>query len=47
MVQKIGLKIVPHLNPYQMCGLRNGVEIKVSKRCLVSFSINKTYKDCV
>ena len=45
MVQKLGLETVPHPNPYQMCGLHNGVEIEVSKQCLVSFSIGKTYKD--
>ena len=32
-------------NLYQVCGLRKGIEIKVSKRCLVSFSIGKSYKD--
>ena len=45
MVQKLVLEIVPHPNPYQVCGLRKGVVIEVSKQCLVSFSIGKTYKD--
>ena len=45
MVQKLGLEIVPHPNPYQVCGLCKGVVIDVSKKCLVSFSISKTYKD--
>ena len=45
MMQKLGLKIVSHPNPYQVCGLRKGVEIEVSKKCLVSFFIGKTYKN--
>ena len=46
MVQKLCLETVPHPNPYQVCGLRKGV-IEVSQRCLVSFSISKSYKDKV
>ena len=45
MVQKHGLETVTHPNPYQVCGLHKGFVIEVSKRCLVSFSIGKTYKD--
>ena len=44
IVQKLGLETVSHPNPYQVCGLRKGV-IEVSQRCLVSFSISKSYKD--
>ena len=44
MVQKLGLETVPLPNPYQVCGLCKGVEIEVSKRCLASFSISKSYK---
>ena len=46
MVQKLGLKNIPYPNRYQVCGLHNCV-IEVNKRCLVFFSIGKTYKDAV
>ena len=45
MVQKLGLETIPHPNSYQVCGLRKSVVIEVSKCCLVSFSIGKSYKD--
>ena len=45
MVQKLGLKTIPHPNPYKLCWLQKGNEIKVKTRCLVSFSIGKSYKD--
>ena len=45
MVQKLNLQTIPHPNPYQLHWLQKGSEIKVSKRCLVSFSIGKSYKD--
>ena len=45
MVQKLKLETVPHPNPYQLCWLPKGNEIKVNKRCLVSFSIAQSYKD--
>ena len=47
MVQKLKLEIIPHPNPYQLCWLQKGNEIKVSKSCLVSFSIGKSYRDDV
>ena len=47
MVQKLGLEIVLHPNLYQVCRLHKGVVIEISKRCLVSFFIGKTYKDKV
>ena len=46
MIQKLGLEIILHPNPYQLCLLLEGIEIKFSKRCLVFFfSIGKNYKD--
>ena len=45
MVQKLGLETVLHPNLYQVCRLHKGVVIEISKRCLVSFFIGKTYKD--
>ena len=47
MVQKLKLETVPHPNPYHLYWLQKGNEIKVNKRCLVSFPIGKTYKDDV
>ena len=47
MEQKLKLQTIPHLNPCQLCWLQKGNEIKVSKRCLVSFSNGKRYKDVV
>lgn len=45
MVDKLGLKIVQHSHPYKLSWLQKNNEIKVNKRCLVSFSIGKNYKD--
>ena len=45
MEQKLDLETVLHPNPYQVCGLRKSVVIEISKWCLISFSIGKTYKD--
>ena len=45
MVQKLGLQNVPRSNPHQLCRLQKGNEIKVRKWCLVTFSIDKNYKD--
>ena len=39
MVQTLNLKLVPHPNPYKLCWLQKGSEIKVKMRCLVKFSI--------
>ncbi|XP_065017690.1 transposon Tf2-1 polyprotein [Musa acuminata AAA Group] len=47
MVQKLKLDTIPHPHPYQLCWLQKGNDIKVTKRCLVSFSIGKYYKDKV
>ena len=43
MVKKLNLETIVHPTPYKMCGLQQGDEIKVSTRCLVSFSIGKNY----
>ncbi|XP_048133303.1 disease resistance protein L6-like [Rhodamnia argentea] len=45
MVAKLGLKIEDHPQPYKLTWLRKGNEVKVSKRCLVQFSIRKMYSD--
>ena len=45
MVQKLKLDTIPHPHPYQLCWLQKGNDINVTKRCLVSFSIGKYYKD--
>ncbi|GLT29252.1 hypothetical protein SLA2020_041290 [Shorea laevis] len=47
MVDKLQLKTEPHPQPYKLKWLHNDFELKVSKRCLVSFSIsNKYYDEC-
>ncbi|GJR32797.1 reverse transcriptase domain-containing protein [Tanacetum coccineum] len=45
MVEKLGMKTEDHLEPYQLTWLKKENTIKVSKRCLVQFSIGKSYKD--
>ncbi|XP_071688487.1 uncharacterized protein [Rutidosis leptorrhynchoides] len=45
MVEKLGLKAEDHPEPYQLTWLKKGNRIKVTKRCLVKFSIGKKYKD--
>ncbi|GJS71070.1 RNA-directed DNA polymerase [Tanacetum coccineum] len=45
MVRNLGMKIEGHPEPYQLTWLKKGNTIKVSKRCLVQFSIGKNYKD--
>lgn len=47
VVEKLKLETRPHLNPYQLSWLKKGSEVKVSKRCLVHFSIASKYKDKV
>ena len=44
-VQKLGLAIEKHPNPYKLSWLKRGNEVTVSKRCLVSFFIGLKYKD--
>ncbi|GJX52660.1 putative reverse transcriptase domain-containing protein [Tanacetum coccineum] len=45
MVEKLGMKTEDHPEPYQLTWLKKGNTVKVSKRCLVQFSIGKNYKD--
>ena len=45
MVQKLNLETIAHPTQYKLCGLQKSVEIKVSKRCLISLSIGKNYHD--
>ncbi|GJY12320.1 reverse transcriptase domain-containing protein [Tanacetum coccineum] len=44
-VEKLGMKTEDHPEPYQLTWLKKGNTIKVSKHCLVQFSIGKSYKD--
>ena len=46
-VDKLGLKTEEHPHPYNLSWLKKGGEIKVIKRCMVSFSIWKKYEDVV
>ncbi|MFS7973284.1 putative nucleotidyltransferase, Ribonuclease H [Helianthus anomalus] len=45
MVEKLGLKAEPHLDPYQLTWLRKGNIVKVTQRCLVQFSIKDKIRD--
>ena len=44
-VQKLGLAIEKHPNPYKISRLKKGNEVTISKHCLISFSIGMKYKD--
>uniref|UniRef100_A0A2N9GRT7 Retrotransposon gag domain-containing protein n=1 Tax=Fagus sylvatica TaxID=28930 RepID=A0A2N9GRT7_FAGSY len=46
-VDKLGLKTEEHPHPYKLSWIKKGGEIKVIKRCMVSFSIWKKYEDVV
>ncbi|MFS7899882.1 putative nucleotidyltransferase, Ribonuclease H [Helianthus anomalus] len=45
MVDKLGLKLEPHPDPYQLTWLKKGNVVKVTHRCLVQFSIGTRYSD--
>jgi Zinc knuckle len=45
MVEKLGLNTEDHPQPCKLSWLKKGSEVKVSKRCLVKFSIGKRYTD--
>ncbi|GKV38616.1 hypothetical protein SLEP1_g46505 [Rubroshorea leprosula] len=47
MVEKLRLLVKDLANPYKLQWLRKGNEVKVTKRCLVSFSIGNKYQDKV
>ena len=44
VVEKLGLKIIPHAKPYKLSWLSEEGEIKVDKQVLINFSIGN-YKD--
>jgi len=44
-VQKLQLKTERHPKPYKLSWLSKGIEVKVDRRCLVSFSVGKKYFD--
>ncbi|KAJ0589753.1 putative nucleotidyltransferase, Ribonuclease H [Helianthus annuus] len=45
MVEKLGLQVEPHPDPYQLTWLKKGNVVKVNQRCLVKFSIGAQYSD--
>ena len=47
VVDKLGLKTKVDPYPYKLTWLKNGNDIRVSKRCVVSFSIRKKFQDSV
>lgn len=47
MVEKLEMPTQSHPHPYKLQWLNKGSEVKVTKRCLVSFSIGQKYQDQV
>ena len=47
VVDKLGLKTVDHPHPYKLTWLKKGNNIRIFKRCMVSFSIRKKFQDSV
>ncbi|KAJ0800640.1 putative nucleotidyltransferase, Ribonuclease H [Helianthus annuus] len=45
MVEKLGLQIHDHPDPYELIWLKKGNPVKVKHRCLVQFSIGNKYTD--
>ncbi|XP_026378179.1 uncharacterized protein LOC113272580, partial [Papaver somniferum] len=45
VVKRFRLETKAHPHPYKLSWLKKGNEVKVNKRCLVSFSIGNKYKD--
>ncbi|XP_028075034.1 uncharacterized protein LOC114277341 [Camellia sinensis] len=45
VVDKLNLPVEEHSHPYSLSWFKKGNEIKVTKRCLVSFSIRQKYFD--
>ena len=45
MVEKLNLQCEKHPHPYHIAWFKKGNEVIVDKRCLVSFTIGKIYKD--
>ncbi|OMO92485.1 Retrotransposon gag protein [Corchorus capsularis] len=45
MVQKLGLKTIPHPTPYKLSWLKDESDLKVTYKCQVAFSIGKYYSD--
>ena len=47
MVEKLTLPTKSHPHPYKLAWLKKGNDVKVTKRCLIDFSIGKKYQDQV
>ena len=47
VVDKLGLQTELHPQPYKLTWLKKDNEVKVTKRCLVNFSIRQKYQDSV
>ncbi|XP_074265898.1 uncharacterized protein LOC141588350 [Silene latifolia] len=45
LVEKLNLNTKIHPHPYKLRWLNKGVEVKVDRQCLISFSIGIVYKD--
>ena len=45
LVEKLKLSVSPHPSPYTIQWLNQGKGLQISSRCLLGFSIGKSYKD--
>lgn len=47
MVDKLNLATVAHAHPYSVSWIKKDNEVRIDKKCLVSFSMGKNYQDKV
>lgn len=45
MVDKLELVTIPHPHPYSVSWIKKDNEVRIDKKCLVSFSMGKNYRD--
>ena len=47
LIEKLGISTISHPKPYSLKWLNDGGDIKVTKQALISFLIEKKYRDNV
>ncbi|KAG6527173.1 hypothetical protein ZIOFF_009267 [Zingiber officinale] len=47
MVDKLKLITIPHPHPYSVSWIKKDNEVRIDKKCLISFSMGKNYRDKV
>ncbi|KAG6503395.1 hypothetical protein ZIOFF_035708 [Zingiber officinale] len=45
MVDKLKLTTIPHPHPYSVSWIKKDNEVRIDKKCLISFSMGKNYRD--